>query len=192
MADTIPVPGADRPPRGERKPRAKPRAQQPPRRDATSSGREGDTPDGSADSPPLTRPRRRSSADRRILESLTGMYGMVGAGIAGVGQVQGNAGLLAAGINVTVQGETLAGQWLDLAEEVPAVRRALEGMLKGGAVSVVVMGNAGIALPILAAAGIIPQQVGNMFLAPEAVEAGMAYQAQQQAAAAAANGTPGA
>jgi hypothetical protein len=188
MADTIPIP--DRPPRGETPPRTK-----PPRDDATSRRGQGDTGmpprDGSAQSSAPTRPRRRTKDDTLILESLTGMYGMIGAGIAGVGQVQGNAGLVAAGINITVQGETLAQQWLDLGAQVPAVRRAMESMIRGGAVSVVVMGNAGIVLPVLSAVGVIPQQLGNVFLAPEAVEAGQAYQAMQTAAAATGgNGTP--
>jgi hypothetical protein len=173
----------ERPPRGERKPSAK---QRPPRRD-TATSRDGDGDTGGTGATRSSRPRSRGN-DKLILESLTGLYGMIGAGLAGVGQVQGNAGLLAAGVNVTIQGEELAQQWVALGDQVPAVRRALEGMLQTGAVSVVVMGNIGIVLPVLAAAGILPQQVGNMFLHPEAVEAGQAYQAMQAAAAAGANG----
>jgi hypothetical protein len=164
----------ERPPRGERKPSAK---QRPPRRD-TATSRDGDGDTGGTGATRSSRPRSRGN-DKLILESLTGLYGMIGAGLAGVGQVQGNAGLLAAGVNVTIQGEELAQQWVALGDQVPAVRRA---------VSVVVMGNIGIVLPVLAAAGILPQQVGNMFLHPEAVEAGQAYQAMQAAAAAGANG----
>jgi hypothetical protein len=186
MADTIPTPGANRPPRDEHKPRS---ASKPPRDDATSQRGGGDK--GGAARTASPRPRRRGKDDALIIESLTGMYGMVGAGIAGVGQVQGNAGLVAAGVNVTVQGESLAQQWLDLADQVPAVRRSLEAMLKGGAVSVVIMGNAGVILPILSAIGVLPQPVGNMFLTAEAVEAGQQYQTMQQAAAAAAAGTNG-
>lgn len=185
--DTVRIPGADddqRPPRGERKPSAK----RPPRRDtATSRDGEGDT--GGTGATRSSRPRSRGN-DKLILESLTGLYGMVGAGIAGVGQVQGNAGLIAAGVNVTIQGEDLAQQWVALGDQVPAVRRALEGMLQTGAMSVVVMGNIGVILPLLAAAGILPQQVGNMFLHPDAVEAGQAFQAMQAAAAAANGGAP--
>jgi hypothetical protein len=197
MADTIRIPGDDarakRPPRDERSPRA----DEPPRDDATSrrgdgGAAQGGTGSGSSSRP---RPRRRPKDDTLIVESLTGLYGMVGAGIAGTGQIQGNAGLVAAGVNVTLQGEMLAEQWLALGEQVPAVRRALEGMLQTGAVSVVVMGNIGIALPILAASGVVPQQVGNMFLRDDAIEAGKAYQAMQAQAAAAqaaANGMSGA
>lgn len=185
MADTIRIPDQDqRPPREERAPR-----DDTSRRAATSRAGSGDDKGGTgarSSGAPASRPRRRNRDDTLILESLTGMYGMVGAGVAGIGQIQGNAGLVAAGVNVTLQGETLAQQWLDLGEQVPAVRSALEGMLKGGAVSVVIMGNAGVAIPVLAALGIIPAPVGNMFLAPEAVEAGQAYQQMQAAAAAAA------
>jgi hypothetical protein len=66
-------------------------------------------------------------------------------------------------------------------------------MVKGGAVSAVVMGNIGIILPILAASGVVPQQVGNMFLAPEAIAAAQAFQAQRRRQAQTQNGaTPGA
>lgn len=188
MADTIDIgKGAakDRPAREERTPRTK-----PPGDDATSRRRERDKGAASDATP---RPRRKGTkptADERIKESLTGMYAMIGSGMSGIGAVQQNAGLYAAGVNVAMQAEGIADNWLDAANEIPAVRRGLESMLKGGAVTVLVMSHVGLILPALAAAGVVPQQVGNMFLAPEAVEQGMAFQAQQAAAAAAQNGTP--
>lgn len=182
MADTIKLPGDDkRPPREERKPRSA----QPPRDAATSRSGDGDQRAAAPDPTPPRR-RRRSSADARIKESLTGMYAMIGSGMSGIGAVQGNAGLYAAGVNVAVQGEGIAEQWLDLADEVPAVRRGLESMLKGGAITVVIMSHVGLVLPALASAGVVPQQVGNMFLTAEAIEQAQQFQAAQQAAAAAA------
>lgn len=178
MADTIRI--KDRPERGERPPRHKPTG------DAATSrpGREGK--DGAATAAP-PRPRRtNASADARIKESLTGMYAMIGSGMSGIGAVQQNAGLYAAGVNVATQAEGIADQWIDTAREIPAVRRGLESMLKGGAVTVLVMSHVGIILPVLAASGVVPQHIGNMFLSPEAVEQGMAFKAQQDAAAAAA------
>jgi hypothetical protein len=191
MADTIKLaadddPRAQRPPRGERPPSSK----RPPRATATSSRGDDDT--GGTAGAPSRRRRRTSRDDALIVEGLTGLYGMVGAGVAGVGQVQGNAGFVAAGVNITLQGETLAQQWLAAADQSPAIRRALEGMVKGGAVSAVVMGNIGIILPILAASGVVPQQVGNMFLAPEAIAAAQAFQAAQAQAQTQNGATPGA
>jgi hypothetical protein len=183
MADTINL-DDKRPGREERPPRA---TAKPPRDAATSRSGEGDK--GGAAAPP-SRPRRsRQSADARIKESLTGMYAMIGSGMSGIGAVQQNAGLYAAGVNVATQAEVIADNWIDCANEIPAVRRGLESMLKGGAVTVLVMSHVGLVLPALASAGVVPQQVGNMFLSPEAVEQGMQFQAAQ-AAAAAENGTP--
>jgi hypothetical protein len=182
MADTINL-DDKRPDRDERRPRA---TAKPPRDAATSRSGDGDKGGAAATSP---RPRRRQSADTRIRESLTGMYAMIGSGMSGIAAVQQNAGLYAAGVNVATQAEVIADNWIDCANEIPAVRRGLESMLKGGAVTVLVMSHVGIVLPTLAAAGVVPQQVGNMFLSPEAIEQGMQFQAAQ-AAAAAANGAP--
>jgi hypothetical protein len=99
-----------------------------------------------------------------------------------------NPAMVAAGVNITAQAESVSDTWLELGRQVPAVRRMLESMLTGSAYATLVMGHIAMLAPVGVALGVIPEHLGSMFLAPEARAAGEAFAAMRQAQAAANNG----
>lgn len=128
--------------------------------------------------------------DAQIKESLLNLYGTIGLATVGIGQVNENPALVAAGVNVTVQAPDLCDTWIEVGNQVPAIRKWLESMLTGTAIATLAMQHLGLVAPIVAALGFIPFTMGEVFLAPEAKEAAQQFAAARNAAHAAANGQP--
>src|SRR5213596_3078743 len=83
-------------------------------------------------------------ADARIRDALANLYGTLGLSVGGIGQMHGNPDLVAAGVNITVQSEPVIDTWMELGEEIPAVRKALESMLTSSAIATLAMGHIGM------------------------------------------------
>lgn len=147
MPEPIDIPGAatERPPRDETTPKAKPRASR-------------------AKAPPTEpAPKQRTSADRKLADSLAGVYQMVGAGIVGIGQTRLMAGIasdnaraVAHGNRLTNMGvqtvnlsETAAEAWLDVADQNPKVKRALKRFSETSATAVLIGIHFQMLLPML-------------------------------------------
>lgn len=177
MARTVKIPGDNRPPSGpESAPSAKPRAG---RRSTTGTGGAG----GSS-APGVTPEPKMSADDKKLHASLTRMYTMVGVAVTGMGMARSDIGLATAGVNITSMAEDTSSSWIELAQQNPKVRRALNGLVTGSAAANVIGSNVAMIAPILAARGAVPPPVGAMFLSDDAKAF---YNAQ---AAAANNGTP--
>src|SRR5262245_31793848 len=89
-----------RPKRGESDPRNKsPRSAQ----DAPSRSEDGGSAGGSI---PRSRPSvpntKAARLDAQIKDSLVNLYGTIGMAVGGIGTMHGNAGMVAAGVNVTL------------------------------------------------------------------------------------------
>jgi hypothetical protein len=93
-------------------------------------------------------PKVRSKRDRDLIAALAQFYGMVGIGLTAAGQGINNPGLAVAGVNVASRGEVTAEAWVDLAENNPAIRKALEGFLAGSAWATVIGGHVMMAAPV--------------------------------------------
>jgi len=122
----------------------------PPSRSRARRRASGSSPDDTAPAkPPRDRSRERSRARVPLKPRLLEAIGGVGLMVSMVNPADGNAILAGA--------EQLAGALDNLARENPAVRRALEAALTGGAWSGVILAVAAIALPIAGNHGLIPQ-----------------------------------
>ncbi len=118
-------------------------------------------------------PRNRTPKSTvKLKEGLTDLFIQGGALVYVFNQPDGNA---------IMQGsERLAGSLETLAKENPAIRKALEKMLKGSAWGGVVLASASIALPIAVNHGLIPQELaGIMSLATQEQEPGKPETAEQ-------------
>jgi hypothetical protein len=123
-----------------------------------------------------------SADDKKLHASLVRMYSMMGVGMTGFGQARGDIGLATAGVNVMSNASETADAWIELAQQNPRVRQALNGLVTGGAMANLIGSHVAIVAPILAARGAIPPGVGMMFLSDEAKT--FAQNAQREAAAA--------
>jgi hypothetical protein len=110
------------------KPKAKPR---PPRGEAKPSAKAPPAGPSDAARDATPEPKRRSPADRKLSENLSKFYGLLGVGMAGIGNATGNVGLVASGVNVASKAEDAAEAWMAMADNSPAVRKALEGFATG-------------------------------------------------------------
>jgi hypothetical protein len=192
MAETVNVPPRGRrPDREETPPKNRSRAKdsEPDAQDAASR-RERNTGTGAAERSRPSPNTKAGRADAQIKESLVNLYGTVGLAVNGVGTINQNPAMVAAGVNIVVQAPTLADTWLEVGTQVPTVRRFLESMLVGSAVATIAMQHVGIVAPVLWALGLIPGAMGEAFLTPDARIAGEAFAAAQTAATAQTNGTP--
>jgi hypothetical protein len=190
MAETVNIPPRGRrPDREETPPKNRSRAKDSePVQDAASRERNTGTGGTARSRPsPTTKAGR---ADAQIKESLVNLYGTVGLAVNGIGTINQNPAMVAAGVNIVVQAPTLADTWLEVGTQVPTVRRFLESMLVGSAVATIAMQHVGIVAPVLWALGLIPGAMGEAFLTPDARVAGEAFAAAQTAATAQTNGTP--
>jgi hypothetical protein len=190
MAETVNIPPRGRrPDKEESSPKNRTRAKDSePAQDAAS--RERNTGTGATERSRPSPNTKAGRADAQIKESLVNLYGTVGLAIGGVGQVNQNPAMVAAGVNITVQASTLADTWLEVGTQVPSVRKFLESMLVGSAVATIAMQHVGIVAPVLWALGVIPSAMGEVFLTPDARTAGEAFAAAATAAHAQTNGTP--
>lgn len=105
---------------------------------------------------------------------------MVGMGVHAVAQARGDVNMVAAGVNITSQANGTADAWLELSQQNPQVKRMLQGFVQGSAVANLVGAHVAMIAPIVASRGIIPPQVGLMFLSPDAVAAAEAMMAAQR------------
>lgn len=163
-----------RPPRNESPPRRNQDSR--PAQDAPSRGGDRGADGGSIPRPRHSSPNTKSARlDAQIKDSLTNLYGTIGLALGGIGQMHGDVGMVMAGVNITVQAEPTADLWLELGQQVPAVRRGLESMLTGSAIATLAMAHVAMAAPIVAAMGLIPGGFAEPFLTDEAKMAGAAF-----------------
>lgn len=144
-----------RPPRGESAPKTAPKATAP-----------------KVDPPKKT----RTAADKKLGVSVAGFYQTAGLGLLAMGMNREDAGLAGTGTALIENAETVAEAWLDLADQNPAVKRALVKFTQVSAAGTLVTMHGMMLLPLLADRGVIPPMVA----------ATMAGQAQQNGNGAAA------
>lgn len=193
MAETIRIKDTEnRPPRGEQSPRAKREKHSDSAQDAPSRDRDTGSAGGSIPRSRQSVPNTKAARlDAQIKDSLVNLYGTIGLAIGGVGQTQGNAGLVAAGVNITLHAPDTADVWLELGQQIPAVRRALESMLTGSAIATLAMSHVAMVAPVVAALGLIPGSFAEPFMRDEAKQAGALFAQMQATAHANDNGSSG-
>lgn len=174
MARTTQIP---KPPRGE----SPPRANRPNPSGAGGSGARGGESSGAAAPTPSFK-----GNDAKLHGALVQFYGTVGMGMHALATMRGDVGMVAASVNIVASAEDTANAWVELAQNNAQVRKMLEGFIQGSAVATLVGCHVTMIVPVLSARKMVPPEVGNMMLKPEAREA-----ASQYAAAAAAAQTNG-
>lgn len=144
--------------------------------------------DTGTDAPFTAEREPRRPEFRRMETELAQFYSTIG---VGAGMFGGNAGNFAGQLVARRSGE-LASSWIDLAERDIRIKRAIQSLLQGGAWSGVIFAHVGVALPIAAYLGVIPEQMSQMVWVglaaqdPEFYAWAQQEGARQQAAAAAA------
>ena len=172
--DGDPSQGSERAPKGAAKPRAAKRA----------APREGGS--GGASSGATTPPTPKITGnDAKLHASLVRFYGMAGMGLRTAGTMKGDLGLATAGVNIVATASDTADAWIELAQQNPRVRKVLEGFVQGSAAANLAGAHIAMVLPVLAARGVVPPQMGAMFLSDEA----QGFYRDSYAAAAATNGS---
>lgn len=132
-----------RPPEGEAAPKP------PPRRKASSQTKASTKSDG----------KRRTPNDRKLGESVEGLYQVIGASLTGIGLRVNDAGLANAGVATIERAEVISEAWLDLADSNPKVKSALLKLTEVSSVGVLVGLHLTIALPILIDRKIVPDSM---------------------------------
>lgn len=140
--------------------------------------------------PPVDPPRSTRRGDsRKLKEALERFYATIGGGVATAGMFTGNIGMVASGTNIATRSDEVSEAWMELADTNPKVKKFLESFMEGSSVANLVAAHLSMVVPLIAAQGIVPAQMGEFFLSEEAKKTAMAFQAQAQATAAAgANG----
>lgn len=134
----------DRPPRDETPPRARATADDPPESGATVK------------QAPLT------PDEKKLAQSIEQAYGMIGAGIAGIGLRLQDHGLQGTGIETCNMAESLSLAWIELARKNPRVKQYLKKIVEASAAGVLVGMHVAVLLPLLVDRGIIPLQMAGM------------------------------
>lgn len=114
------------------------------------------------DTPPKDRasaPRRGRDTNKRLREGLEGIYSLGGIVLSLKCQVCAQIVLESA--------TQRANEWIHLAEQNPAVKRALETLVSGSVWGEVVIGNIAMVMPILVHHQILPATFLQAFQAPE-------------------------
>lgn len=149
---------AQRPPQGETPPR-----RTPPRAQSSTNGK-GKAKPVEQERQPV---RRRTAQDNAAREALVGIYTMGGAALAASAVAREDHPLAAAGMNVIGNAERVADAWMDLADRNPRIRAMLHKLSEGSAIGTLVGLHVSMAMPVLAAKGLVPPQVAIMFGAAE-------------------------
>lgn len=173
--EPIDISGAKtRPPRGEGRPKIKPK------------GDDGAQATPAEDFAQAAKPRQ--GKDRKLQDGLRDLYVQAGL-IVDMGHIPlGKPGLHVAAVNIITRAPTMAEEWMDLADQNPAVKEALNRFLSGTSLVGVVMAHAFLAIPVVAAMGVnVPTMAVLASLSPEA-QAEYAKLAAEAMAAATANG----
>jgi hypothetical protein len=102
-------------------------------------------------------PRGRQSANSKRKEKLLTLFGTIGSGVLMFEQFDG--------MTILQGSEQLAQATADLADQVPAVAKAIDAMSVGGAYGAFILALMSIALPIAAHHNVIPEQITH-FLVP--------------------------
>lgn len=136
-------------PRTERK--RPPRTTRPPR--VTEATVETEVPKESA-------PKKRPPTDRRIADSITGTYQSAGMVIIAAAMARQDEGLLGTGQAVVNGAESASEAWLELADQNPKVKKALQRFSEGSAVATLFAVHIGMVLPLAASRGVLPPMFG--------------------------------
>lgn len=137
---------------------------------------------------PKPPPRARRGDAKQLRDNLERFYATVGGGVATAGVLRGDVGLVASGTNIGTKAAETADAWLELADTNPRIKRFLEAFMEGSAIANLVAAHLSMIVPIVASQGLVPEQVGVMFLSDEAKQTANQFAAAQAAAAAATNG----
>lgn len=94
--------------------------------------------------------------NRKLKASVQSTYESVGLLVIGVGMSKQDNGLIGSGQAITTNAEAAADAWLELADQNPAVKRAMQRFAEGSAVATLVTVHVGMLLPLAASRGVIP------------------------------------
>ena len=174
--------GGSRPPGGESAP--KPAAKRKPKA-ATGGGGGGSS---APQSTPTPEPIKLTGEEKKLHGSLVRFHAMIGMGVQQVGRARRDPNMAVAGVNIVAMASDTADSWMELAQQNPAVKKALSGFVQGGAIAGVAGCYVAMALPIVVATG-QPQlaPLATMFLHDDARAAAPGIIAEMQAQQ---NGTP--
>lgn len=136
------------------------------RKAPTGNPPQGDNGGATAKSPPASSgaPRRGSMA--RVRESLIGTYAMVGVMTVASSQGREDPSLQVLGESITLRAEAAADAWLELADQNPAVKRALIAFAEGSAIASLLTIHFAMLAPFLAAREVIPPMFAAPFTPP--------------------------
>jgi hypothetical protein len=101
-------------------------------------------------------PKRRTPTDKKLASSIAGTYQAVGVTLIGFGQHKDDKGLVFTGIKVCESAEPIADAWLDLADQNPAVKKALKKFTEVTAAGTLIGMHVSMILPLLADRNIVP------------------------------------
>jgi hypothetical protein len=98
--------------------------------------------------PPKTPPRKLSTADRKLARSISDMYSSIG--VVTYGLAGQNEALRTTAERFVSQSDTIADEWMKLADSNPRVKRALHSLTEGSALAGVIGVHVACLLPLIA------------------------------------------
>lgn len=104
----------------------------------------------------------RTPDERKLIEALTGVYQMIGAGVCGIALRTGDPGLLLSGQKVADGAESVADAWIDLSRRSPGVKAALRKLTEVSAGGVVAGMHVAMFAPLLASRGVVPAAMAGV------------------------------
>ena len=114
--------GGSRPPGGESAP--KPAAKRKPKA-ATGGGGGGSS---APQSTPTPEPIKLTGEEKKLHGSLVRFHAMIGMGVQQVGRARRDPNMAVAGVNIVAMASDTADSWMELAQQNPAVKKALSGL----------------------------------------------------------------
>lgn len=113
-------------------------------------------PQGNGDSPKGETPKRRTPTDQRLHDALTGTYQGIGGVVVTFGFQLEDNGLTGVGTGLINQAETLAEAWVELGNQNPKVKKALQRFTEASAAGTVIALHLSVLTPLLMDRGILP------------------------------------
>lgn len=111
---------------------------------------------------PITADKKRTPADKKLGAELASAYQGIGLAVIGIGISREDNGVRDTGVSMVNHAEQAAEAWLDLADQNPAVKRALKKFTEASAIGSLVVVHLSMAAPLLADRGVIPAPLAAM------------------------------
>lgn len=151
MAERINIDGEGRPPKEEATPKTTSRARTRSTRERTSAQ---ETP---------AAPKRRIGQDKKTQEAISGVYTMIGGVVTTAGMVREDNGIAGTGQEIINHADTIAEAWMDLADQNPKVKKALQRFTEGSAAATLVALHVSVSMPLLIDRNVLPNPLASMF-----------------------------